>query len=149
MNTPIKILLLNEIKSNIVAVIGAASKVFIDPARGLREEMTEPYSNIFTDREKFSKKNLYTEKAFDMEIHTWVKADTDDKARENAIILDAQIQMQILPTSSIVRKYCQYLEPQEDNCSDILYYSEGFCVVVSRYLVKYRHMYANPTQQNP
>jgi hypothetical protein len=151
MAKPIKTLLLDEVKKNIITVIGDAARVFIDPSRGLREELVSQnqYSNVFTYRESFRKENLYSQKTFDMEIHTWVKADTDDKAREKAIILDANIQEQILPLSSSVRKYCQYFEEQNENCSDILYYSEGLCVVVSRYQVKYRHAYGKPTQQNP
>lgn len=148
---PIKTLLLNEIKKNVVVPVGDINLVFVDPSRGLREELVsqKPYSNIFTDRERSKKTSLYSEKSFDLEIHTWVKADTDDKAREKAILLDAQIQMQILPGKSSVRQYCQYFEEQEDNCSDVLYYAEGLCVVISRYSVKYRHVYGNPTQQNP
>jgi hypothetical protein len=149
MNTPIKTLLLNEVKANIVTVIGDANRVFIDPSRGLREEMTEPYANIFTDRCRSSKKSLYTEKAFDLEVHSWVKADTDDSARERAIEIDAAIQIKILPISSSVRLYCQYFEEQEDNCSDVLYYAEGLCVVVSRYSVRFRHKFSDPTQINP
>jgi hypothetical protein len=84
-----------------------------------------------------------------MEIHTWVKKDTDDKAREKAIEINADIQMQLLPRSSSVRQYAQYFEEQTDSCSDVFYYAEGLCVVVSRYFVKYKHAYANPTQQNP
>ena len=152
MAKPIKTLLLDEVKINAVKVIGDVNLVFIDPSRGLREELVangKPYSNIFTDREGHRKQNLYSEKSFDLEIHTWVKADTDDKAREKAQLLDAEIQQQILPLTSSVRKYCQYFEPQNENCSDILYDNEGLCVVISRYSVKYRHVYGNPTQQNP
>jgi len=150
--TPIFTLLLNEIKANTVIVIGSASRVFVNPSKGLREELANDakmYSNIFTDKVKSKKMNLYTEKEFDMEVHTWVKADTDDSAREKAVLLDAQIQEQILPLSSSVRRYAQYFEEQTDNCSDIQYYSEGLCVVISRYQVKFRHVYGKPTQQNP
>ena len=151
MAKPVKILLLNEIKAGIAVVIGDAKLVFVDPSRGLREELvsTTPYSNIFTDKEGSRKTSLYSEKSFDMEVHTWVKADTDDAAREKAQILDALIQEQILPAGSTVRRYCQYFEEQEGNCSDILYYAEGLCVAISRYSIKYKHAYAKPTQQNP
>jgi hypothetical protein len=145
MNTPIFTLLLNEVKVNIKIIVPT---VFINPSRGLREELTN-YSNIFTDKIRSKKINLYTEKEFDLEVHTWVKADSDDSAREKAVLLDAEIQSQILPITSSVRRYAQYFEEQTDNCSDILYYSEGLCVVISRYSVKFRHAYGKPTQQNP
>jgi hypothetical protein len=151
--TPIFTLLLNEVKANIVLVIGNAARVFINPSRGLREELANDankmYSNVFTDKMRSKKINLMTEKEFDLEVHTWVKADTDEKAREKATLLDADIQSQILPLSSSVRRYAQYFEEQTDNCSDIVYYSEGLCVVISRYNVKFRHAYGKPTQQNP
>lgn len=151
MNTPIKTLLLNAVKNEISAVIGASALVFVDPSRGLREELVttgKPYSNIFTDKQSSKKTSLYSEKSFDLEIHTWVKADTDDAAREAATLLDAQIQNRILPIGSSVRQYCQYFEEQVDNCSDVLYYSEGLCVVISRYSVKYRHVYGDPGRMN-
>jgi len=147
--TPIKTLLLNEVKSNIVSVIGSVNRVFVDPSRGLREQMSDPYSNIFTGNESAHKKDLCTEKTFDLEIHTWVKQDTDDRAREVATVLDAQIQEKILPRESTVRQYCQYFEESESNCSDVLFYAEGLCVVISRYSVKYRYAYSKPAQQNP
>jgi hypothetical protein len=149
MAIPIKTLLLNEVKAGIVAVIQNQYNVFIDPSRGLREELTERYVNIFTNNESSKKLDLYTEKTFEMETHTWVKEDTDDKAREVATETDAQIQEQILPRGSSVRRYAQYFEESEGNCSDILYYAEGVCVVISRYTIKYRHVYSRPTQQNP
>lgn len=147
--TPIKTLLLNEIKTRIVAVIGEPERVFIDPSRGLREELTEPYVNIFTNDESAEKKDLSSEKSFGIEIHTWVKQDTDDKAREKATLISAQIQVEILPRLSTVRQYCQYFEESRSGCFDILYYAEGLCVVISRYDVKYRHAYGNPFSMNP
>jgi hypothetical protein len=147
--TPIKTLLLNSIKGVVVSVIGEAERVFIDPSRGLREELSDPYANIFTNAESSSKKDLYTEKIFDMEVHTWVKEDTDDKAREKAILISAQIQQAVLPRSSATRTYCQYIEESAGNCFDVLYYAEGLCVVISRYNVKYRHAYGNPFSINP
>jgi hypothetical protein len=150
---PIFTLLLNEVKTNAAIVIGSTARVFVNPSRGLREELANDaqkmYSNIFTDKVGSKKVNLSTEKEFDLEVHTWVKADTDDSAREKAVLLDAQIQEQILPLSSSVRRYAQYFEEQSAGCSDILYYSEGLCVVISRYHVKFRHAYGKPTQQNP
>ena len=150
--TPIKTLLLSEIKNRVAVVIGEPTRVFLDPARGLREEMVEarkPYANIFTDGESSEKKDLSSEKSFGIEIHTWVKDDTDDKAREKATLLSAQIQAEILPRSSTVRQYCQYFEEARSGCCDILLYDEGLCVVVSRYDVKYRHAYGNPFSMNP
>lgn len=152
MNLPIKTLLLNEVKANVAAVIGDANLVFVNPSRGLKEELIsngKPYANVMTDRQGSKKTALYSEKSFDLEIHTWVKADTDEKADAQATLLDSLIQERILPRTSSVRQYCQYFEEQPENCSDILYYSEGLCVVVSRYSVKYRHVYGKPTQQNP
>jgi len=146
---PIKTLILNAVKTDIISVIGDANRVYIDPSRGLREETTEPYTNIFTSSEAAHKKDLYSEKILDIEIHTWVKEDTDDKAREKAQLIDAQIQEKILPRASLARQYCWYFEQSESACSDILYYSEGLCVVVSRYTLKYRHTYNNPFQLNP
>jgi hypothetical protein len=59
MAIPIKTLLLNEIKKGVVTVIGEKNRVFIDPSRGLREEISEPYSNIFTNAEGSKKETLY------------------------------------------------------------------------------------------
>jgi hypothetical protein len=147
-DTPIKILLLNKIKDIITGIVDV-NRVFVDPSRGLREEMTEPYTNIFTNAESCIKRDLYAEKAFDIEIHTWVKEDTDDLAREEAILINATIQAAILPREAGQRAYCHYFEESGSNCSDVLYYAEGVCVAVARYDVKYRHAYGNPFKLNP
>jgi len=146
---PVKTLLLDAIKSEVVSVIGSANRVFIDPSRGLREEMDEPYANIFTNAESSSKKDLYSEKVFAMEVHTWVKQDTDDSAREKAIQISAEIQQKLLPRSAAPRAICVYIEESDSDCCDVLYYAEGLCVVVSRYTVKYRHAYSDPFNINP
>lgn len=149
MASPIKTLILNTIRDNVVAVIGDTNRVFVDPSRGMREETTEPYANIFTDAESSSKKDLYSEKSFGLEIHTWVKEDTDDKAREKALLLSAQIQQAILPRAATTRSYTIYFEEAQSNCCDVLYYAEGLCVVISRYDIRYRHAYGNPFSLNP
>ena len=149
MSTPIKTLVLNSIKSCVVPLIGDANRVFLDPSRGLREETTEPYANIFTDAESSKKLDLWSEKSFQIEVHTWVKADTDDKAREAAILLSAQIQQVLLMRDSASRQFTTYFEEAGGNCHDVLFYREGLCVAVSRYDVKYRHTYGNPFQLNP
>jgi len=146
---PIKTLILNAVKTSTITVIGDANRVFIDPSRGLREETTEPYANIFTDAESSKKMDVWSEKTFQLEIHTWVKEDTDDKAREKAILLSAQIQQALLPRASAARENTVYFEEAEGSCHDVLFYQEGLCVVVSRYLVKYRHVYGNPFTLNP
>jgi len=146
--TPIKTLILNALKSDIVPLIAKPEDVFIDPSRGLREDLDE-YVNIFTDNESSHKKDLSSEKIFQVEIHSWIKRDTDDAARDAANLLSATIQSKILPRTSAARTYCVYLEEAESNCNDILYYAEGLCVVISRYEIKYRHAYGNPFQFNP
>lgn len=144
---------MNTIKIEVTAVIGDVNRVFVDPSRGLREELAEraaiPYANVFTDAETARKMDVWSEKTFQTEIHTWVKHDTDDKARELATDLSAQIQQALLPRKSAVRSLTTYFEETEGNCHDILFFREGLCVAISRYLVKYRHVYGNPYQLNP
>jgi hypothetical protein len=147
-NPPLETLLLNEVKVNVTVIIGDASNVYINPSRGFREEK-KFYSNIFTDKKRVKKVNLYSEKDFDLEIHSWVKADTDDAAREMAIKTDASIQIQILKSGSSILQYAQKFEQQSDNAEDIYFYDEGVCVAISRYHVTFRHSYGDPTQQNP
>jgi hypothetical protein len=151
MGLPIKTLILTEIINNVSVVVGSPHRVFLDPWRGLKEELvsTNPCTIIITFPERFSKRDLYAEKEFDFETHTWIKADTDDKARELATSFDAQIQARILPRNCSIRQYCQYLETRANDCFDIAHYEEGLCVVLSGYSVRYRHLYLNPTQQNP
>jgi len=149
MNLPIETLLINEVKAGIATVLGDPSLVFVDPARVLHEEISKPYSCVMTEPRRCKKVALYSEKSFNIQIHTTLKADTDESARAQAVLLDAQIQEQLLPIGSSVRKYCQYFEQEEDNCSDVYYWMEGTCTVWSRYSVKYRHAYGKPTQQNP
>lgn len=145
--TPIKTLILNALKSDIAPLIAKPEDVFIDPSRGLREDLDE-YVNIFTYNESSQKKDLSSEKTFQVEIHSWIKRDTDDAARDAATLLSANIQSKILPRISAARAYCVYFEEAESDCHDILYYDEGFCVVISRYVLKYRHAYANPFSLN-
>lgn len=145
---PIKTLILNSIKSDVVSVIGSAERVFIDPARWVHEEITEPYAILLTDAESAVKKDLSSEKTFQSEIHVWVREDTDDKAREKAILLSAQIQQALLPRTSTARTYAIVVEEAEGACHDVFWYQEAICVVVARYNIKYRHAYANPFSLN-
>lgn len=149
MTTPIKTLIMNDIKTAVSSVIGTSDRVFVDPSRGLQEALSDPYANIFTDAESSKKLDLYSEKSFTIEIHIWVKEDTDDKAREKAILLSAQLQQAILPRSSVTRTYCTYIEEADGTNFDVMYYEEGYCVALSQYQVRYRHTYGNPFQLNP
>ena len=146
---PVKTYLLNAVRSDVNVVINDDSHVFLDPSRNLHEELTDPYACIFTGNESSTKEDLYSAKTFDLEIHIWVKEDTDDAAREKAIILMAKTQMQLLPRDAKARQWCQYFEEEEGNSSDIMYWDEGLCIAIARYKVKFRHAYGNPFLQNP
>lgn len=145
---PIKTLILDSLKSCIVDVIGSAEKVFVDPARWVHEEITDPYALLLTDAESAVKKDLSSEKTFTAEIHVWVQEDTDDKSREKAILLSAQIQQALLPRSSASRQYALQVEEAEGASHDVLWYQERICVVVARYVIRYRHKYGDPFSLN-
>ncbi|MGA9112052.1 MAG: hypothetical protein WB290_17350, partial [Smithella sp.] len=119
-NTPIRTLMLNEFKNNVVPVIGDTSDVYIDPPRWLQEGKVQPYTSIFTFLEKVKKINLLAEKELNIEIFTFVNVSTSDDARTDAALIDAAIQIQILKQGSSILQYAQYVELQPENCFDTL-----------------------------
>ena len=147
MATPIKTLLLNGIKTSVLTVTDLKA-VYLDPSRMPHENEPDTYTAIFTMPETARKIDLYRESEFDFSVETWVKADTDDLARERCIDLNSQIAAALLVKGSAAREYAVYLEEADGQAMDVLYY-EGFCIAINLYHVKYRYLYGNPYQLNP
>lgn len=148
MSDPIKKQILDAIKTAVDTVAGAGT-VYIDPSRGLVESQPMPYTNIFTSGESSKKTSLFRESYFDIEIHTFVKADTDNAARDACITVLADLQKALLPIGSGNRSLCIYFEEQEGDAADILFIEEALCIAIARYRVGYRTAYGNPYSQQP
>lgn len=150
---PIKTNLLNSIKTVIVnGLRNDVDGVFIDPSRGLKEELVQAsksYVNLITTAESSQEVSEERQAEFDLSIHTWVKGDTDDDARERATDLNCKINKILIPVPDSVIAYCKYLKEATSNSFDIMFYSEGLCVAISNYHVKYRHVYGDPYTLNP
>jgi hypothetical protein len=147
MATPIKTLLLNGIKTS-VQTVSDLKAVYLDPSRMPHENEPDTYTAIFTMPETALKIDLYRESEFDFSVETWVKADSDDLARERCIDLNSQIAKALLIRDSAARVYAVSLEEANGQAMDVLFY-DGFCIAINLYHVKYRYLYGNPYQLNP
>jgi hypothetical protein len=145
MAEPLKTLILRAIQEAVTAIPLVGSVKRNPPTPPRRETAIFPVVYIYDDTESKKNNNRYSMNTFPIQFETYFLADEED-ASDKADLIDSEIYQAVLQDEGILA-LVSAIAPEVENSSSKQFVDEFTGVLISRYVVVYRHAYGDPTNQ--
>jgi hypothetical protein len=145
MAEPLKTLILRAIQEAVTAIPIVGSVRRNPPTPPRRETAVFPAVFIYDDTESKINNNRYSQNIFAVQFEVYFLADEED-ASDKADLIDSEIYKTVLKDTAILA-LINGIKPEEGNSSSKQFVDEFTGVLVSRYVVTYRHAWGDPTDQ--
>ncbi len=145
MAVPVKTLILQGLAQSVAAISAISTFRRNPPTPPKRETAIFPATFMYDDAESKVNNNRYSQNAFVVQFETYFMADDED-ASDKADLIDSEIYKAVIafPGSGVL-SFLISVKPEGESSSSKQFVDEFTGVLISRYVVSYRHAYGDPT----